>query len=90
MKATDPSSTQARGLGWRRRTGGSSRIGAGAGGQDGVNGIHGVFNVWFVADGGPSLQRHLAVIAGLASVDDDRIVVRCVCRLFTIQGVVAA
>jgi len=42
-----------------------------------MNGSHGVFNVWFVADGEPSLQRHLAVIAGLAAVDDDRIVVRC-------------
>lgn len=41
-----------------------------------MNGSHGVLNVWFVADGEPSLQRHLAVIAGLAAVDDDRIVVR--------------
>jgi hypothetical protein len=42
-----------------------------------MDGIHGVLNVWFVTDGEPSLQRHLAVIAGLAAVDDDRIVVRC-------------
>jgi hypothetical protein len=41
-----------------------------------MNGIYGVLNVWFVADGEPSLQCHLAVIAGLAAVDDDRIVVR--------------
>ena len=41
-----------------------------------MNGSHGVLNAWFVADGEPSLQRHLAVIAGLAAVDDDCIV-RC-------------
>ncbi len=59
------------GLRFCRHVGGSCRIRVRAGGQDGLDDSHGVLNTGFAADGEPSFQCDLAVVAELAAVDHD-------------------
>ena len=69
-----------KGLRFRRRIDDPGRIGAGAGGQDGMNGVHAVLNARFAVDAEPSFQGDLAVIAAPAAAYHDRIVVRPACQ----------
>src|ERR1035441_2516410 len=63
-------------LRFRRRIDDPGRIGAGTGGQDGVNGAHGVFNTRSIADRQPSFQCDLAALTGPVAAYHDRLVVR--------------
>jgi hypothetical protein len=53
----------------------------GAGGQDGMNYVHGVLSARFAVDPEPSFQGDLALITGPAAADHDRIVVGALTRV---------
>jgi hypothetical protein len=42
-----------------------------------MNGVHGVLNARFAAEGQPSFQGDLTVVTGPAAAYHDRVVVRC-------------